>query len=408
MLDAAKRAAHAELELYVADLQKKSVLDQSGSENDRRLNTYLGAAKKYLFRPIRVAIIGEINAGKTSLANLLLGTDILPTDVVNNTASPVILRYDQKTHIRCYDKLMRSETCNMSGLHKLSTQPGFLLETFLPLLILQFIEILDTPSTESFPLGERENQLLLSRCEMVIWCSMSTRVWTASEKNIWTTLSENLKKSCLFVLTNSDKLSEQSTSVIAERIMSDPILSGMRFTFLATLSAGTARNFRGQIVDKDLWNKSGGTQLFYNLGELVKKVFANRRLRVDEGFKQLSRKQGSQSVSRHPQAIGSEWEKLRALFEAGSEADNANVVSSTQIVSAIKSFKNEHCDPVLRSHGLAESDIVDFLDLFPSSLQDIDHIKGANHSYNLARLHAQLVEEIKDYELYLHNSNARH
>ena len=49
----------------------------------------LARMEQVLARPPRVAIIGEVNAGKTSVAELLLGAGILPSSVVANTRVPI-------------------------------------------------------------------------------------------------------------------------------------------------------------------------------------------------------------------------------------------------------------------------------------------------------------------------------
>ena len=50
-----------------------------------------------LARAPRVAILGEVNSGKTSVADLLLGAGLLPTSVVANTQVPVLIRYAEAT-----------------------------------------------------------------------------------------------------------------------------------------------------------------------------------------------------------------------------------------------------------------------------------------------------------------------
>src|SRR5208283_3435970 len=44
-------------------------------------------------RPFRLAILGEANSGKTSLANLIVGGMTLPALPVANTRLPTLLRY---------------------------------------------------------------------------------------------------------------------------------------------------------------------------------------------------------------------------------------------------------------------------------------------------------------------------
>src|SRR5262245_32589969 len=53
--------------------------------------------ERVLARAPRVAILGEVNSGKTSIADLLLGAGLLPTSVVANTQVPVLIRYADST-----------------------------------------------------------------------------------------------------------------------------------------------------------------------------------------------------------------------------------------------------------------------------------------------------------------------
>src|SRR4051794_20851243 len=49
--------------------------------------------------PPRVAIAGERNSGKTSLANRVLGEPLLPTSFVTQTWLPMIVQYGDQTQI---------------------------------------------------------------------------------------------------------------------------------------------------------------------------------------------------------------------------------------------------------------------------------------------------------------------
>src|SRR5262245_51697845 len=44
-------------------------------------------------RPLRVAVLGEFNSGKTTLLNALLGAAVLPASFITHTAYPTVLRF---------------------------------------------------------------------------------------------------------------------------------------------------------------------------------------------------------------------------------------------------------------------------------------------------------------------------
>ena len=53
----------------------------------------LALMEQILSRPPRVAVMGEVNSGKTAVADLLLGAGVLPSSVVMNTHVPILIRY---------------------------------------------------------------------------------------------------------------------------------------------------------------------------------------------------------------------------------------------------------------------------------------------------------------------------
>ncbi len=53
----------------------------------------LGRVARAVARPLRIAILGESNSGKSSLANLVIGEMTLPALPVANTRLPTLLQY---------------------------------------------------------------------------------------------------------------------------------------------------------------------------------------------------------------------------------------------------------------------------------------------------------------------------
>ena len=55
--------------------------------------------ERLLLKPYRIAIMGEFNTGKSSLANLLIGNAMLPTRAVSNTRVPTLIRHSDEPHV---------------------------------------------------------------------------------------------------------------------------------------------------------------------------------------------------------------------------------------------------------------------------------------------------------------------
>ncbi len=114
---------------------------------------YLAAERT---RPVRVAIVGEFNAGKSTFINALIGADVAPTGVLPTTATLHHLRYATdpiaRVHLRealsdaprVLERIVPVEALRAT----LSTSaPGSVsrVEILLPIASLTRVEIIDTP-----------------------------------------------------------------------------------------------------------------------------------------------------------------------------------------------------------------------------------------------------------------------
>ena len=141
----------------------------------------LARMEAVLARPPRVIILGEVNSGKTSVADLLLGVGLLPSSVVANTRLPVLIRYAEETalHAVAGDTrwLMTGE--NLGG--PPAGREMTALEIGLPSERLKEFEILDTPALSGWDGANTDGDIR-------IWCTVATRAWTESERVYWSAL----------------------------------------------------------------------------------------------------------------------------------------------------------------------------------------------------------------------------
>ncbi len=105
-------------------------------------------------RPVRVAIVGEFNAGKSTFINALVGADVAPTGVLPTTATLHLLRYGPDPIARI---AIASDDANApkerivpsvdlrAALESIETSKVLRVEIFQPIAFLTRVEIIDTP-----------------------------------------------------------------------------------------------------------------------------------------------------------------------------------------------------------------------------------------------------------------------
>lgn len=102
-------------------------------------------------RPVRVAIVGEFNAGKSTFINAMIGADIAPTGVLPTTATLHHLRYapDPFARIQYLEGDVKERIVPSSELRAAlkAGDPGNVrrVEILVPIASLTRVEILDTP-----------------------------------------------------------------------------------------------------------------------------------------------------------------------------------------------------------------------------------------------------------------------
>ena len=161
----------------------------------------LARMQAVLERPPRVVILGEVNSGKTSVADLLLGVGLLPSSVVANTRLPVLIRYAKETSLYAVAGDTRWLVTGESLDGRSAGPEVTALEIALPSERLQEFEILDTPALSDWNGANTDGDIR-------IWCTVATRAWTESERVYWSGLPRRNWRNALLVATHKDALEE--------------------------------------------------------------------------------------------------------------------------------------------------------------------------------------------------------
>ncbi len=146
--------------------------------HDLETTAALAALAAERVRPVRIAIVGEFNAGKSTFINALMGADIAPTGVLPTTATLHHLRYAQDPFARILFEPLGSAAARervvpvaeLRAALKSGSGAVKRIEILLPIASLTRVEILDTPG---FNAPEKEHaetaRGAFDEADAVIW-----------------------------------------------------------------------------------------------------------------------------------------------------------------------------------------------------------------------------------------------
>lgn len=156
--------------------------------NDARLSEFLPVAQELLARmdaPLSLAIVGEFNAGKSTMVNALIGEDVLPMGVLPTTAHTGILRFGPRRAARInYIDGRRVEVGfdEARKLMKTDAEDIDRLEFIYPHPTLRIVEYWDTPGFNA--MNERHEEVAaeaLARAEAILWVMDASQVLSQTE-----------------------------------------------------------------------------------------------------------------------------------------------------------------------------------------------------------------------------------
>ncbi|EID4797062.1 dynamin family protein [Campylobacter lari] len=164
-------------------------------------------------RAINVAIIGQFSSGKSTLLNLILQKECLPTGVVPVTFKPTFLRYAKEYFLRVEYEDGSDEIVDIDELSKFSDQRNELKETkslhlFAPIELLKDITLIDTPGLNANTTDTLTTFKELSFMHSAIWLSLIDNAGKKSEEDAIKANAKLLGRGGICVLNQKDKLSQ--------------------------------------------------------------------------------------------------------------------------------------------------------------------------------------------------------
>ncbi|MBN8616120.1 MAG: dynamin family protein, partial [Deltaproteobacteria bacterium] len=229
-----------------------------------------------LDRPLLLAILGEFNAGKSTLVNAFLGADVAPTGILPTTATLNVLRGGAERLVRVVRKdgtTREGEHAALRGLLAEAEEEGAIVdrvEITLPSELLERVWILDTPGSNApNPEHEALAQEALRRADVALWVFDAGQAGKATEGKILAGIRAS-KREVIAALNKVDRLKpEELTRVMDTLVTSMPELGGLP----VPLSARAALKAR-LAADDAAYGASGFPAL---LERLERDVFARAR-----------------------------------------------------------------------------------------------------------------------------------
>ena len=208
----------------------------------------------------RIVVMGEFNAGKSSLVNVLLGCAALPAGIAERTTLPVLVGHGARPSLTAELRDRRRIPAAWDALHRLAPHDVQQLRLRLPLPQLETFDIVDTPGLASgLDYLDETAARACRRADMVVWCTPAPQAWKASEQRAWLALPPRLRHTSVLAVTYKDAIASESD---ARRLMARlRMQAGGHFRHIALLSnvdAMRARPAPNRDTDAHAWHWSGG------------------------------------------------------------------------------------------------------------------------------------------------------
>ena len=265
-------------ELSASCARLEGVAAPSGKARD--IARFIGRLGRRLRRPPRIALLGDFNSGKSTLANALIGREVLPTSIHANTRVPLLVHYAERPLLVLECRDGQRHRFDDAAVDLLRSHGARMLHAGLPVAALKSFELIDTPGFASGVIRPDEHVIeACRRANIVIWCTASTQAWKASEQEVWHNLPPRLRKQSLMVATLIDRLNtERDRERLAARLEAETAGKFAGISFLAAIDAEEIRRNPDASDYAERWKDCGGEQLETQIADALAREMTTREI----------------------------------------------------------------------------------------------------------------------------------
>ncbi|MEM1442282.1 MAG: dynamin family protein [Verrucomicrobiota bacterium] len=149
--------------------------------------------------PFLFVVVGEVNAGKSTLLNALFGEDFCNADVIPTTDRIAFFKYGEEAHEFDFS--------------------DDIVEIFRPNPFLKDFNLVDTPGTNSIESDHQQiTEQFLPMADLAIFVFSVTNPWGASTWDFLDRIHHQWKKKIIFVLQQCDLRTDEEVAAILEHL----------------------------------------------------------------------------------------------------------------------------------------------------------------------------------------------
>ncbi|MBL9151492.1 MAG: dynamin family protein [Verrucomicrobiales bacterium] len=188
--------------------------------------------------PFLFVVVGEVNAGKSTMLNALFGSDFCSSGVLPTTDRINVFKHGKEAH-----EFEVSDT---------------LMEIYRPDEFLKDFNIVDTPGTNSIESGhQRITEQFLPMADLVLFVFSVTNPWGASAWDLLDRIHHQWKKKIVFVLQQCDLRTDEEVTAILDHLRKT---AAHRFgQYFPTFAISARQAFLAKtsgLQNEDFWRQS--------------------------------------------------------------------------------------------------------------------------------------------------------
>lgn len=232
-------------------------------------------AERMVFRlenPVRIAILGAPEAGKSTVANFLMGHDLIPAHVAGPARAPVIVRHGETAHtVAGWWSGRQIADTRVDFDAAFGRSPDFV-ELSCPGPVLRNMTFLDVTGVDDAAARAAQLQWAAGRADILLWCQRADSDVGETERRLWSMIPKRLHGRAFLLATHFDapSLGEDRRQVVARlRALAVPPFRDV-LPLSTTIAIEAAPS--GSVMDVMAWESSGGKALAQGLFALAAAV----------------------------------------------------------------------------------------------------------------------------------------